>query len=397
MREKNRRRRLAFVLPRFGERVVGGAETLGRGLAQQAQQHGWDVEVWTSCATDYGTWQNVLPVGTAVEEGLLVRRFAVDPWDAGRFHALNGRFERQRVLPVNQQYEWLAFGPHSSALVAHVARHAAEYDAVIAMPYLHSITYDALWAAGERVVLWPCLHDERFAFMEPFRILLESVAGVVFISPEEADLALKGLKLNIERSAVIGSGVHLDVLPGENLPLQAAEPPFLLYVGRLDGGKNVPLLYEYMSRYIAEAGALRLIVVGSGPCVPPEAEAFDYRGQVSEKEKARLLANALALCQPSFNESFSLVMMESWLAGRPALVWSGCAVTRGHVQRSKGGLWFDSYETFKAAVDWLLAHPHEATQMGQNGRDYVIANYAWADVFGRFAETLALWEKEWSS
>jgi glycosyltransferase involved in cell wall biosynthesis len=388
---------VAFVLPRFGERVVGGAETLGRGLAQQAQQQGWAVEVWSSCATDYGTWQNVLPAGTAVEDGLLVRRFMVDPWDADRFHALNRRFDRQRVLPVDQQYDWLAFGPHSSALVEYVARHAAAYDAVIAMPYLHSITYDAMWAAGERVVLWPCLHDERFAFMEPFRVLLESVGGVVFISPEEADLALKGLKLNIERSAVIGSGVHLHTLPGEDLSPEVDRLPFLLYVGRLDGGKNVPLLYEYVTRYVEEGGAVQLVVAGAGPSEPPDAEAFDYRGQVSEGEKARLLANALALCQPSFNESFSLVMMESWLAGRPALVWSGCAVTRGHVQRSKGGLWFDSYETFKAAVDWLLAYPQEAAKMGQNGRDYVVANYAWPDVVARFARTLALWEKEWQS
>ena len=388
---------MAFVLPRFGERVVGGAETLGRGLAGQAQQHGWDVEVWTTCATDYGTWRNALPAGTAVEGGLVVRRFAVDPWDADRFHALNGRFDRQRVLSVDQQYDWLAFGPHSIALVDYVTHHAADFDAVIAMPYLHSISVDAMWAAGERVVLWPCLHDERFAFMEPFRVLLESVAGVVFISPEEADLALKGLKLNIQRSAVIGSGVHLDELPGQAPQPEVADMPFLLYVGRLDGGKNVPLLYEYMTRYVEEGGALRLVVVGAGPSEPPGTEAFDFRGQVSEREKARLLAGALALCQPSFNESFSLVMMESWLAGRPALVWSGCAVTRGHVQRSKGGLWFDSYETFKAAVDWLLAHPQEATKMGQNGRDYVAANYAWPDVFARFARTLALWEKEWRS
>ena len=140
-----------------------------------------------------------------------------------------------------------------------------DFDALIVMPYLHSITVDAMWAGRERLVLWPCLHDERFAFMEPYRVLLESAWGVVFISPEEADLALRGLKLRLARSAVMGSGV--DVSPAANTDAgPGPAEPYLLYLGRLDHGKNVPLLYDYMGRYGREDGGVRLVVAGSGPC-----------------------------------------------------------------------------------------------------------------------------------
>ena len=55
------------------------------------------------------------------------------------------------------------------------------------------------------------------------------------------------------------------------------------------------------------------------------------------------MAAASLLCQPSHNESFSLVIMESWLCGRPVLVSSQCAVTKDFAKRSNGGLYFKDY------------------------------------------------------
>jgi glycosyltransferase involved in cell wall biosynthesis len=80
--------------------------------------------------------------------------------------------------------------------------------------------------------------------------------------------------------------------------------------------------------------------------------------------------------------------MESWLAGRPVLVSEACAVTREHVRRSKGGLWFDGYEEFARVVSWLLANPALAGRMGRNGQQYVRQNYSWRAVVDRFARIL---------
>ncbi len=383
--------RIAFVLARFGSSVIGGAEKLAWGLAAQASAHGWDVEVWTTCALDSAVWVNELPPGVSLEAGVTTRRFLVDEWDASDHHYLNKRLEQNNGVDASLQYRWVAAGPHSSALNQHILRNSDKFDAIVTLPYLHTIPNDAAWLGGDRVILLPCLHNELTAYMEPFHVLLQSVYGVVFISPEEASLAVDELGLHIERTAVIGSGVEMDVPSAADSP---GETPYLLYVGRLEHGKNVPLLYDFVRRYAQEGGEIKLVVAGNGPCPPPDLPQIEYRGPVSEEEKNRLYAGALAVCQPSRNESFSLVIMESWLAQTPALVWSGCDVTRAHVQRSKGGLWFGSYDEFKEAVAWLMTHEQAARRMGKNGSEYVKRNFTWEHVFRQFADTFTKWGVE---
>lgn len=380
--------RLALLQARYGEQMAGGAERLARGLAEEAGRHGWKVEVWTTCALSYETWENVLPAGHEQLNGVDIRRFPVDPWDSSERHKLNKLLTRQAILSVPDQYRWVEAGPSSAALYEHVQAHAGDFDLVLLMPYLHALTYRAAWLVPEQLVLWPCLHDEVFAYMQPYHLLLEAAWAVCFLSPEEADLAVSRLGLHLPRRAVTGSGVDAVAVPA---PVVGSTSPYLLYVGRLDAGKGVPMLYEYVTRMAAEGDDVQLVIVGNGPCRPPEHPAFDYRGFVSEAEKAGLTANALALCQPSVNESFSLVMMESWLLGRPALVNADCAVTRGHVERAAGGVTFRGYAEFRDAVRRLRSDPEQARQMGRNGGRYVRENYQWPVVFRRFEEHLRRW------
>lgn len=383
--------RIAFVLSRFGREVIGGAETLARGLALEAIRHGWQVEVWTTCATSYTTWNNDLAPGRDQVDGMPVLRFPVDPWDHSAYHSLSKKLQIRSALAVDEQYHWLHSGPHSTLLYQHVAAHANEWDAVIVMPYLHSITYHSAWLGGDKVIMWPCLHNEIYAYMEPYRLLMESVWGVVFISPEEASLAINDIGMRLQRYSTVGSGVARFDVPRREV---SAGSPFLLYVGRLDHGKNVQILYDHVTRFADEGGDIKLVIAGDGPLSPPDHPAFDFRGFVSEEEKANLYSSALALIQPSYHESFSLVLMESWLSRRPVLVWSACDVTQGHVNRSKGGLWFASYEEFKAVVNWLIQNPSAAAHMGTNGQKYVELNYRWDQVFTRFCETLTAWKDE---
>ena len=95
------------------------------------------------------------------------------------------------------------------------------------------------------------------------------------------------------------------------------------------------------------------MLIGPGGVRIPERLSADILdlGFVSAQDKADAYAGALALCQPSLLESFSLVMMEAWLAGTPALVHGRCAVTRDHCLASNGGLFFEDYFEFVEALD----------------------------------------------
>jgi glycosyltransferase involved in cell wall biosynthesis len=321
--------------------------------------------------------------------GVTLRRFPITNWQPDERARLDIALRTRKVLSSQDQYAWLQSGPVSHELNTHVATHAAEFDILVMLPYANPLVHHAAWLAPERTVLWPCLHDEPYAYLEPVRLLLETVWGVLFNTPEEQALATEKIGMALARHAVVGVGT--DFVPAGAASGERAD---MLYVGRLEEGKNVPQLYQYVRRMVDDGLAVRLVVAGSGPVHPPHHPAFVFRRFLSEDDKARVYAQAAVLCQPSLNESFSIVAMEAWLSGTPVLVNEACAVTRGHVRRSRGGLWYRSYEEFAAAVRWLQDHAPEAARMGANGRQYVEANYRWPEVVRRFSTVLECWRRQ---
>ena len=72
-RRPRRAVKLAVVVQRYGQAINGGAELHARYIAEHLARHA-EVEVLTTCATDYVTWRNELPPG--VEHGQRRRRSA---------------------------------------------------------------------------------------------------------------------------------------------------------------------------------------------------------------------------------------------------------------------------------------------------------------------------------
>jgi glycosyltransferase involved in cell wall biosynthesis len=120
----------------------------------------------------------------------------------------------------------------------------------------------------------------------------------------------------------------------------------------------------------------------------PEHPGVIFTGFVDEQTKHDALAAATVFVQPSYFESFSLSLCEAWVEGRPALVQGRCDVLRGQVERSKGGLPYTGFAEFDAALAVLLASPALREQLGQAGREYVLANYEWDDVLDRYERLL---------
>ena len=192
----------------------------------------------------------------------------------------------------------------------------------------------------DRSLLIPCLHDEAYAYLGVTRRMFLGVRGSLFFTPEEAAVARRACGAE-PPGRVTGGGIDTH-LRGDAERFRAASgvrDPYLLYVGRLDRGKNTHVVMAYArERARRRAGAERLVLLGRGPlAIPPGEPAFVAAGVLDEQGKMDACAGALALCQPSVNESFSRVIMESWLNEVPVLVHAGCAVTVGHCRRSGGG------------------------------------------------------------
>ena len=155
-----RRKRIAFVVQRYGLEVCGGAELHCRWVAEHLAKY-CDVEVLTTCAVEHLPWDNHYPPGETDINGVLVRRFRLDfvrkhhPFDA----------LSRRVFGEAHSYldevEWVKMlGPHSTDLLKHLARSRLDYDLVIFFTYQYFPTVFGLPLIPERAALVPTAHDD---------------------------------------------------------------------------------------------------------------------------------------------------------------------------------------------------------------------------------------------
>jgi glycosyltransferase involved in cell wall biosynthesis len=226
------------------------------------------------------------------------------------------------------------------------------------------------------------------------RRVLRAVRGVCFHVPAERALAERLAGPDPERFFLVGEGVDPPP-PGDAERFRRTyhvPDPFLLYAGRKAPEKNTPLLVEYFARYrlTHPRRPLKLVLVGPGGVrIPPRlsTDILDL-GFVSLQDKADAYAAALAVCQPSLLESFSLVMMEAWRLGTPALVNGRCAVTREHCLASNGGLFFEDYFEFVEALELLAGDADLRRVLGERGREYVLGRYTWDRVTDNYLAAL---------
>ncbi|MBC7246538.1 MAG: glycosyltransferase family 4 protein [Actinobacteria bacterium] len=386
-------RPIAFVVVRYGEEVVGGAESFVRSLAEELHGRGWPVEVLTTCALNSFSWENHYPAGEELVGGVRVRRFptsrqALRPQ---RFRRLASAIEEGRRLSRRNELRWLKAVVYSEEMCEYISRNAERYRAFLFIPYLFGTTYLGWERVRDRALLIPCLHDEPFARLGIFRRMVCEAKGVLYNTPQERELAkrLYGEKAD---GHVVGLGLDDYVADEARFRRRfGLQGDFVLYAGRRESGKNTPLLIRYFCNYLVHTGRdLRLVLVGSGPVEVPrgfEGKVVDL-AFLKEEDKRDAYAAAAVLCQPSLNESFSIVQLEAWLAGTPTLVHGDCPVTRSHVENSQGGLWFRDYHQFHAALDLLLDSPGLRAKMGELGRAYVLRNYSWDRIVRRFGEAL---------
>jgi len=392
--------KLAFVLPRFGASLGGGAETLGRAIALALTDPSVNrdlipvetVEIWTTCATDHRTWENALPAGVTVEDGLTVRRFKVDERNLETFISAEMAIAQGRTLSAAEQLAWLGAGVNSKDLYRHIAEHGQQFDALIFAPYLFPTSFWGPLIYPERSWLIPCLHNEPYAYQSVFRVVFEKCAGLLFNAAPEMTLAgeIFGKELVRSKGSVVGMGFEAPASAHAVKDTSASK--YLLYSGRKEQGKNLDKLIEWFSAVRPEVPELELLLIGSGDIHFLSELPAGVRdlGFVSESEKYSLMANAFALCQPSTNESFSIVMMEAWLQGVPSLVHAGCDVTRDHVQRSGGGLYFANASDLGGVLKYLLSAGGVRDDLGAAGRSYVLTEYSWPAVLKRLAQALNL-------
>ncbi len=388
--------RLLYVVQRYGENIAGGAEQYCREMAERMAARGHHVEIATTCAESYVDWADVYEPGRTTVEGVDVHRFRVAaPRDNTIFGDLNRRLVTGRgARPLFLQREWMRTqGPWSPDLVVWLEHNAHRFDAVCCFTYLYWTTWAALDVVHGRapLLLHSTVHDEPPLRLSLFDNEFHTPDAFVMLMPEEIDLIRTRFHLD-PPGGVVGIGV--EVGPAEPSRFRSAYrlggAPYLLYVGRIDAGKGALALVEffiaYKDRHPDED--LVLVMVGIDLLKIPERDDIIVTGFVDYQTRDDALAGAFALAQPSFFESFSMILTEAFAYGRPAIVQGRCAVLRGHAQRSNGAIPYDDFAEFEAALEMLRSDPELADAMGAAGRAYVEREYEWDTVLERYEAVL---------
>jgi len=381
--------KLACVIHRFGADIAGGSEAHCRVIAEHlAARH--DVTIVTTCAKDHVSWADHYPPGESTAGPLKIRRFRVPrPRDLWRFKDISDRVFAGGATAEEQDQWFRENGPDSPELLAFLSEHAADFDLVLFWSYRYADAYFGVPLAGRRAVLVPTAEADPLIHISATGRLFAKASGFVFLTPEEVELL--GTRVPADApSCVIGCGLEAPPHVPDRSRVDALGLPgdYALYLGRVDPNKGCDTLFRFFRLYVDQGGRVPLVLAGPANMPIPEHPLIRPLGFVEEAAREALLQHARVLLMPSPYESLSMVLLEAWNHGVPALVNGRCDVLRGQTLRADGGLYYRNAAEFVEALRFLLDDEASARTLGAQGRAYVDREYRWPTVMARLEPCL---------
>ncbi len=358
---------VAFVTTRFGSDIFAGSEIAVLRVSQALPDA--RATVYSTTLRDFDEQSPRYQEGEDRIGDLAVRRYSPDAIDNALFTRLTEKMQHERLSAAEEE-QWIRNCFNSTSLLEDLSK--SSHDAYFFTPYLRATTYYGARLFPHLSLLLPGLHDEPPAHFQLFKDWFPGLGGLAFNSAAEQRFANHIYDLSSVPQRVLGLPVPERPSPGSEDPAIPALPerPFLLYVGRLEPGKGVLQLLDW----VEGTPAVDLVVVGEGEVALPRT-ALHLKG-LTESELDYCYRKALATCQLSAMESFSLVLFESWQQQTPVIVSSLSKVTQEFCLRADGGLSASNPKEFCKAVEYLRTHPRERAILGRQGQEFTRRRFA---------------------
>ncbi|MBN1354941.1 glycosyltransferase family 4 protein [bacterium] len=377
--------KILFVVQRYGDSIVGGAEYHCRLIAgEMARNH--TVEIATTCADDYLSWTNVYPEGRDIIDGITVHRFAVEIERPVDFEDLAFRILHGYSSEVQQERYVRDQGPYCPGLIRFLETRT-DCDLFIFFSYRYWTTFRGLKSVGDRSILVPTAEHDRSMHLPVYRNTFHAPGSIAYNSPEERELIETVTGNRNVFGLVVGTGIHPQIEVDTESTLRKLDlmKPYMLYIGRIEQVKGCARLVGDYMRYFRGTGMIPdLVFAGNRKMDLPEHAGIRYLGILSEADKQAVLNGAVFLVIPSRYESLSMVVLEAWRARKPVICNGDCEVLRGQCLRSGGGLYYRNSDEFREAVDLMLHRADLREKMGDSGHRYFAANYRWDIIMEKY-------------
>jgi len=407
------KKKLAFIVQRYGLEVNGGAEYHCRVIVEKLKDI-YEIEVLTSCAKDYTTWNDEYESGTSVINDVTVHRFpSANPRDRKNFRLISRKLKKrktyqkllrslglldfyEKIIPskiTDDDYrKWVQYqGPYLPQLIDYLKVEHQNYDALIFFTYLYYPTIEGIKIAPEKSILIPTAHDEAPIYFPFFKQFFNTPKAILYNTLSEQRFVNRLFGNNNIYATIAGIGIdaHNPEHPVDLKSILKTSGEYLLYVGRVDAFKGCQMLCNYLLKYNSNADRpVKLVLVGQVIMPVPVNEHIITLGFVSDDVKITLMQNARALIIPSFYESLSLVTLESMAYGVPVIANEKCEVLKDHIDNSKAGFLFGDYESFKTDLDIAFNPYEDLSEMSKNAKAYVAQNYTWDATIEKYRKAI---------
>ncbi len=388
--------KIGIIVQRYGLEINGGAEYHARLIAEKISKY-FEIEIFTSTALDYITWEHHYPQGQEIINDIVVNRFRVektrDPKRFGEIQYLI--FNEEHTL--EDEMAWLTEeGPYLPEMLAELAIREKEFDYFIFFSYRYFHSFFGVHEFKKKSILVPTAEHDEVIYLRLFKDFFNWPAAFVYNSFEEKQIINKVSGNTEVLGDIVGIGSEI---PGDFSPESFREKyhisgKYFIYIGRLDENKGVPQLLTFFTNLIQEESIdFTLVLVGKSLIDIPGHPKIRYLGFMDNQEKFDALKGAEFLVIPSQFESLSMVALEAWAIGKPVVANGRTEVLQGQCRRSNAGLWYTNYDEFKEIILLLFENETLKKIMGKNGMEFFERNYAWEVIENKYLRIVAELDK----
>ncbi len=181
-------RKIGIVVQRYGLEINGGAEYHARLIAEKLSKY-FAVEVFTTTAHDYVTWDHYYEKPREILNGIAVNRFRVKtPRDPEVFGKIQKHiFEEEHTL--SDELLWLeAEGPLVPELIAALQERENEFAYFIFFSYRYYHSFHGVGKFRRKAILVPTAEHDQVIYLNLFKDFFNLPAAIVYNSAEEKEL-----------------------------------------------------------------------------------------------------------------------------------------------------------------------------------------------------------------